>query len=99
MDNVFLSNPEELENILTGANEREPNPVESLINIFTSPIAKRKGVVITKEDCVIWAEELKSFLNKDKPLMHVKDNFVNDADFHEQDSNVERFMKDIRNLK
>ena len=33
--------------------------VDSMIAILTTPIAKRKGVTISAEDCKIWAEELK----------------------------------------
>ena len=32
--------------------------LESLIGMLTTPIAKRKGVTISAEDCKIWAEEL-----------------------------------------
>ena len=32
--------------------------LSSMISFLTTPIAKRKGVVITPEDCAIWAEEL-----------------------------------------
>ena len=33
--------------------------IVSLIGIFTTPIAKRKGVTLSAEECEIWAEELK----------------------------------------
>ena len=32
--------------------------LESLIGMLTTPIAKRKGVTISAEDCEIWVEEL-----------------------------------------
>ena len=34
------------------------NALESLIGILSTPIAKRKGVTISAEDCKIWVEEL-----------------------------------------
>ena len=55
---------DEFEDILLGTNERELNSIESLIKIFSSPIAKRKGVMISKEDCELWIEELKELNNK-----------------------------------
>ena len=55
---------DEFENILLGTNERELNPIESLIKIFSSPIAKRKGVMISKEDCGLWIDILKEFNGK-----------------------------------
>lgn len=33
--------------------------IVSLIGILTTPIAKRKGVTLSAEECEIWAEELK----------------------------------------
>lgn len=32
--------------------------IDSLIETLRTPIAKRKGVTISPEDCVIWAEEI-----------------------------------------
>lgn len=50
-----------LSSILEG-NKEQPNAVESLIRIFRSPIAKRKGVIISAEDCEEWAKELENYL-------------------------------------
>jgi len=36
--------------------------ITSMILMLQSPIAKRKGVTISAEDCKIWAEELKKGL-------------------------------------
>ena len=33
----------------------------SMITLLETPIAKRKGVFISPEDCKIWAEELTKF--------------------------------------
>lgn len=33
-------------------------PLSSLINIMTSPVAKRNGVTISAEDCAVWVEVL-----------------------------------------
>ncbi len=47
------------------------NALESLMGILSSPIAKRKGVTISAEDCEIWVEELgkdlKEYYNNLKP--------------------------------
>lgn len=47
------------------------NALESLIGILSSPIAKRKGVTISAEDCKILVEELgndlKRYYNNLKP--------------------------------
>lgn len=50
-----------LSSILEGEGE-EKNAVESLIQIFRSPIAKRKGVIISAGDCEEWAKELENYL-------------------------------------
>lgn len=52
-----------LSSILEG-NEEQPNAVESLIRIFRSPIAKRKGVIMSAEDCEEWAKELENYLKE-----------------------------------
>jgi hypothetical protein len=38
--------------------------LRSIIGILETPIAKRKGVTISAEDCAIWVEELKKVLKK-----------------------------------
>jgi len=38
--------------------------LSSIISILTTPIAKRKGITISAEDCEIWAEELTKYQNK-----------------------------------
>ena len=50
-----------LSSILEGEGE-EKNAVESLIQILRSPIAKRKGIIMSAEDCKEWAEELENYL-------------------------------------
>jgi hypothetical protein len=42
------------------------NPIDSLIELLRSPIAKRKGVTISQEDCAIWAEEI------EKQMTHMR---------------------------
>jgi hypothetical protein len=37
------------------------NALASMIAILTSPIAHRKGVTISAEDCKVWAEELRNY--------------------------------------
>lgn len=40
--------------------------IDSLIEILRSPVAKRKGVTISKEDCPIWIEEI------EKEMTHIR---------------------------
>jgi len=40
--------------------------IDSLIDTLRSPIAKRKGVTISSEDCAIWAEEI------EKEMTHIR---------------------------
>ena len=54
------------------ANE-ERNAVEMMINILTTPIAKRKGVFISADDCKIWVDELEKFLNEPRQSTPCKD--------------------------
>jgi hypothetical protein len=37
------------------------NALASMITILTSPVAHRKGVTISAEDCKVWAEELRNY--------------------------------------
>ena len=37
------------------------NALASMITILTSPVAHRKGVTISAEDCKVWAEELHKY--------------------------------------
>ena len=39
------------------------NPVEQMIHLLSTPIAKRNGVKISAEDCKVWVEELKNYLD------------------------------------
>ena len=59
-------NREEFEEILLGGSERERNVVEQMILYLTTPIAKRKGVSFTPEECKIWAEEFEIYLGNKK---------------------------------
>lgn len=49
-----------LDTILEG-DDRELNVVESLIGILNTPIAKRKGIIMTPDMCAEWLNELKTF--------------------------------------
>ena len=44
-------------------NEKEKNPIEALIGMMRSPIAKRKGLFISAKDCEEWALDLEKFLS------------------------------------
>lgn len=37
------------------------NALGSMIAVLTSPLAHRKGVTISAEDCKVWAEELRKY--------------------------------------
>lgn len=50
-----------LDAIIEG-DSRELNVVESLIGILNTPIAKRKGIIMTPDMCAEWSNELKNFL-------------------------------------
>ena len=50
-----------LDAIIEG-DSRELNAVESLIQILNSPIARRKGIILTPEECAEWSNELKKLL-------------------------------------
>ena len=39
----------------------EINVIEQMICYLSTPIAKRKGVTISPEDCAIWVDELKKY--------------------------------------
>lgn len=58
--------PEDYNNLssIIEGNEEQPNAVESLIQIFRSPIAKRKGIIMSAEDCEEWAKELENYLKE-----------------------------------
>ena len=43
---------------LNMSKEQKTNVIDSLIGILTTPVARRKGIYISPENCQIWAEEL-----------------------------------------
>lgn len=45
-------------------NMDDKNVVEQMIGYLSTPIAKRKGVSISPEECEIWADEFRIFLTK-----------------------------------
>lgn len=40
------------------------SPVKSFMHLLRTPIAKRKGLTLSKEDCEVWAEEFEKWLKK-----------------------------------
>ena len=44
--------------------ERCTTPVWAMINLLSTPIAKRKGVTISAEDCREWTKDLKTECKK-----------------------------------
>lgn len=47
-------------------NEKQKKLVDSLIGILTTPVARRKGIYISPEECEVWAEEL-DYIKKSEP--------------------------------
>jgi hypothetical protein len=39
------------------------NAIDSLMAVMTTPVAKRKGITISAEDCKVWAEEIDKQMN------------------------------------
>lgn len=46
--------------------EENTNVICSMIKLLTTPMAKRKGVSISADDCKVWAEELQNYLDIQK---------------------------------
>lgn len=38
------------------------NVIEQMIGYLSTPIAKKKGVTISAEECAIWVDEMKKFM-------------------------------------
>ena len=54
----------ELERSPHALKERCTTPVWAMINMLNTPIAKRKGVIISAEDCREWSKDLKAECEK-----------------------------------
>ena len=54
----------EFERSLHAPKERSTTPVWAMINLLSTPIAKRKGVIISAEDCREWTKDLKAECEK-----------------------------------
>ena len=54
----------EFERSLYAPKERCATPVWAMINLLSTPIAKRKGVTISAEDCREWTKDLKAECEK-----------------------------------
>lgn len=54
----------EFERSLHAPKERCTTPVWAMINLLSTPIAKRKGVLISAEDCREWIKDLKAECEK-----------------------------------
>ena len=39
------------------------NAIDSLMAVMTTPVAKRKGITISAEDCKVWVEEINKQMN------------------------------------
>lgn len=53
---------DEITNVILGVDEKEKNAVESLLSIFKTPIAKRRGINFSASECREWADELERYL-------------------------------------
>ena len=54
----------EFERSLYAPKERCTTPVWAMINLLSTPIAKRKGVIISAKDCREWTKDLKAECEK-----------------------------------
>ena len=54
----------EFERFLHALKERCMTPVWAMINMLNTPIAKRKGIIISAEDCREWSKDLKAECEK-----------------------------------
>ena len=54
----------EFESSLYAPKEICTTPVWAMINLLSTPIAKRKGVIISAEDCREWTKDLKDECEK-----------------------------------
>lgn len=54
----------EFERFLHAPKERCMTPVWAMINMLNTPIAKRKGIIISAEDCREWSKDLKAECEK-----------------------------------
>lgn len=54
----------EFESSLHAPKERGTTPVWAMINLLSTPIAKRKGVIISAENCREWTKDLKAECKK-----------------------------------
>ena len=54
----------EFERFLHALKERCMTPVWAMINMLNTPIAKRKGIIISAEDCREWTKDLKAECEK-----------------------------------
>lgn len=57
---------DEITNVILGVDEKEKNAVESLLSIFKTPIAKRRGINFSASECREWADELEIYLSNTK---------------------------------
>ena len=71
-------------------NGQEKNVVEMMIGILTTPIAKKRGVFISADDCKIWVEELEKFLNEPRQSTPCKDL----ENTHRYESELSRKLRD-----
>ena len=56
------------------------HPILIMIGLLRTPIAQRKGVIFTPEECLVWAEELKKYDELPKDAI-VIEGVCSDKDF------------------
>lgn len=52
------------------------NAIESMLATLTTPIAKRKGITISAEDCKVWAEEIDKIWDATVQRLKIAENKV-----------------------
>ena len=77
MNDILKMNRQELEDVLTGANEKETPALQALVNMMTSPIPKRAGLKLSKEDTAEWAKELNTIIDKLQSILDLTADYSN----------------------
>ena len=96
MNDVQRMSRKELEDILTGAGETETKALQSLVNIMTSPLARRAGLHMSKEDTAEWAEEINGVIGRLREILDLTSVRTNDLDAC--DGMIERTRRIIKEL-
>ena len=101
MNDVLKMNNQELEDVLTGVHEKETPALQALVNMMTSPIPKRAGLKLSKEDTAEWAEEIKNVIDtlRNVDIYLINALFVDPCiKFSEQTIEIEKAKEQLKKL-